>query len=182
MADDLALLRAARDRDPGALAAIFDRYAPALYKYALRLCRDPNEADDVVGDVFSELINQLQQGKGPRDNLRSYLYQIAYHCVVDRSRHGSRSSALDDSLPADPDGIPSFQREEQEVLGALEIALQRDLNEEQRQVVLLRFIENFSLQETSAITGKSVGNVKAIQSRAVAILRRIVTGQFQDSS
>lgn len=182
MADDLALLRAARDRDLDALAAIFDRYAPALYKYALRLCGNPAEADDVVGDVFSELIKQFQGGKGPRDNLRSYLYQMAYHRVVDEARQGGRSSELDDSLPADPAGIPASQHEGQEILQALEVALQRDLNNEQRHVVSLRYIEGFSLQETAAITGKSVGNVKAIQSRAVAILRRIVSSQFQDNS
>jgi RNA polymerase sigma-70 factor (ECF subfamily) len=179
MDDDSALLKAAQDQDPEALAAVFDRYAPALYKYALRLCRDPAQADDVVGDVFAQLVNQLGRGKGPRDNLRSYLYQIAYHRVVDKARQDRRTAELDDSTPSGSDSAPSTQ-EDHEVLQSLEVALQRDLNEDQRNIVLLRFVEDFSLQETAEITGKRVGNVKVIQSRAVAILRRIVSVQFED--
>jgi RNA polymerase sigma-70 factor, ECF subfamily len=181
MADDVELLRAARNGDREALATIFDRFAPALYKYALRLCRDTAEAEDVVGDVLSQLLDHLKAGQGPRENLRAYLYQIAYHKVVDDARQRSKSGPLVETLPSDPVHGPPPQLEGREQLRALEGALQRHLNDEQRHILALRFIENFSLEETADITGKTVGNVKVIQSRAVAILRRVMSDQFRDT-
>lgn len=175
MVDDSALLEAARKLDRTALAAIFEQYAPALYKYALRLCGDPAEADDVVGDVFSQLIDHLKRGKGPRDNLRSYLYQIAYHRVIDGSRQRKHTAALDDSIPSGPDGAPASRQERHEQLDELQLAISRYLTEDQRHVIVLRFMEHFSLQEIAEITGKDINNVKVIQSRAIARLRQVLS-------
>ena len=54
-------------------------------------------------------------------------------------------------------------------------AIQQELTDDQRHVIILRFLEEFSLRETAAILGKDVGLVKVIQSRAVAKLRNIFT-------
>jgi RNA polymerase sigma-70 factor, ECF subfamily len=180
MSGDSGLLRAAKKLDQGALAAIFDQFAPAIYKYCLRLSGNPAEADDIVGEVFEQLINQLAKGKGPRDNLRSYLYQIAYHRVVDYSRERRNISALDGSMPSGPGDLPAAQQEGQEMLNALEVAIRTELTEDQRHIVVLRYMENFNLKETAEITGKDIGNVKVIQSRAVAKLRQILSLQFKE--
>ena len=95
MTDGVALLKAAQKLDEDALTAIFDQFAPAIYKYTLRLCHDPIVADNIVGDVFAQLLEQFAAGKGPRTNLRSYLYQTAYHLVVDRSRDNQHNAPLD---------------------------------------------------------------------------------------
>ena len=109
MVDESALLEAARRRDPDAMGRIFDEYAPSLFRYALRLCHDPAEADQIVGDVFGQLLEQLTHGKGPRTNLRSYLYQIAYHVIVDHSREESHISSIDEALNL-PDGASGVVR------------------------------------------------------------------------
>jgi DNA-directed RNA polymerase specialized sigma24 family protein len=83
---DRTLLDAARRMDGDALVEIFDLYAPALYKYVLRVCPDTLMADHIVGDVFAKLLEHLSAGKGPSTNLRSYLYEIAYHLVLDESK------------------------------------------------------------------------------------------------
>ena len=53
-------------------------------------------------------------------------------------------------------------------------AIQHDLTEDQRHVIILRFLEEFSLRETAATLGKEVGHVKVIQNRALAKLRKAV--------
>ena len=95
MKEGVALLKAAHKLDEEALTAIFDQFAPAIYKYTLRLCHDPIVADNIVGDVFAQLLEQFGAGKGPRTNLRSYLYQTAYHLVVDRSRDNQHTAPLE---------------------------------------------------------------------------------------
>ena len=84
--DDANLLQAARKFDQDALRIIFDSHSPSIYKYALRLCQDSLDADNIVGDVFARLLEQLADGKGPQTNLRSYLFQITYHMIVDHAR------------------------------------------------------------------------------------------------
>jgi RNA polymerase sigma-70 factor (ECF subfamily) len=51
-------------------------------------------------------------------------------------------------------------------------AIQHDLTADQRHVIVLRFVEQFSLRETAAIMGKTAEHVKVIQNRAIAALRR----------
>ena len=182
MDDDAALLKAARKLDPDALVAIFDRYAPILYKYALRLCGDFEEADDIVGDVFDLLLKYLKAGSGPTQNLRAYLYQIAYHRVVDRARENKHLTGLDDGLAA-PGAEPLHSRHEhQEQMDAVEAIIMNQLTEDQRHVVMLRFIENFSINETAEIVGKDANNVKVIQNRALAKLRAALGPQPKESA
>lgn len=177
MDDEATLLAAVRKLDQDALVAIFDRYAPVLYKYALRLCGDLAEADDIVGDVFAELLKHLRAGKGPRDNLRSYLYQIAYHKVVDRSRSQKHLTVLDYGIPSSSEDSPDYQQDRREQQDMLEAVINHNLNEDQRHVILLRFVDGFSINETAEIMGKNANNIKVIQSRAIAKLRLVLEQQ-----
>jgi len=161
------------------VGSIFDRFAPVIYKYCLRLCGDSAEADDIVGEVFEQLINQLSNGKGPRENLRSYLYQIAYHRVVDHSRERKLSSVLDEAVRSGPGDMPATQQEDNELLATVETAMRNSLTDDQRHILVLRFMENLSIRETAEITGKDIGNIKVIQNRAMAKLRQALPPEFR---
>ena len=175
MKDETAVIAAAESLDQDALAAIFDEYAPALYKYLLRLGVNSQEADQIVGDVFVRLLEKLAEGKGPRTNLRSYLFQIAYHLMVDQARERQRTAPLDlaDSVKEDMEPVQS-RTEEKMVIKELSDAMQSELTEDQRNVILLRFQEDFSLKETAEILGKEVNAIKALQNRGVNKLRQFM--------
>jgi len=183
MTDGIALLKAAQKLDEEALTAIFDQYAPAIYKYTLRLCHDPIIADNIVGDVFAQLLEQFAGGKGPRTNLRSYLYQTAYHLVVDRSRDNLLNAPLEVAVGTYEKGrfMPTqTQIEERVMMEALISAMNTELTEDQRHVVILRFLEDFSLKETAEIIGKEVNNIKVIQNRGIAKLRKALGLQLEE--
>jgi RNA polymerase sigma-70 factor (ECF subfamily) len=173
MESDLALLSAARRMDKEALVKIFDLYSLALYKYALRLCRDSVTADHIVGDVFVKLLEQLSAGNGPRSNLRSYLYEMTHHRIIDEARYSRREVSLEvaDWLQKDADSTaPGL--EDQDLLKQVLHDIQYELTDDQRHVIVLRFLEEFSIRETAAILGKKADHVRVIQSRALAALRR----------
>lgn len=174
MTIDVASIQSIRELNPDVLGAVFDYYAPALYKYALRLCRDTIEADQIVGDVFSALLERLSAGKGPETNLRSYLYQVAYHLVVDRARVRNRTAPLDENAPEQSESSVVFQTENRIMLDALSSAIQNELTDEQRQVITLRFQESFSLQETANIVGRNLNAVKALENRGMKKLRQVL--------
>jgi RNA polymerase sigma-70 factor (ECF subfamily) len=177
--DDATLLNAIRNLDQDALAAVFDSYAPILYKYAMHLCGNPDEADDIVGHVFSELLKHLRKGNGPRDNLRAYLFQIAYHKIVDHARDRQRTTPLDKSNSVSSGESIHARHEEREQINKLDAIIKKLLTPDQRHIILLRFMEDFSLKETAEITGKSVNNIKVIQSRAIAKLRDEMIGDTE---
>jgi RNA polymerase sigma-70 factor (ECF subfamily) len=173
METDPTLLNAARMMDKEALVKIFDLYSPALYKYALRLCGDPMMADQIVGDVFAKLLDQLSSGNGPRSNLRSYLYETTYHRMIDERRYSQRRAPLEVAASLRQDTHSTFLRlEDQIMFKQILHVLQNELTDDQRHVIVLRFLEDFSLRETAAIIGKKADHVRVIQNRAIAKLRR----------
>ena len=173
MEADTTLLVAAKNMNKEALTVIFDLYSAALYNYAFRLCNDRLAADHIVGDVFVKLLDQLAAGKGPQTNLRSYLYQMTYHLIVDEARFSHHNAPLEVIDYVQRNGSFSSQSLENQILFDIVVgAIGNDLTGDQRHVIILRFLEGFSLRETADIIGKEVYNVKVIQNRGIAKLRK----------
>ena len=178
METDITLLNAARMMDQDALVEIFDRYASALYHYAFRLSGDRMTADQVVGDVFAKLLDQLSSGNGPTANLRSYLYEITYHRIIDEARYSRRRVPLEmaDGLQYRTESV--FRRlEDQIMFEDIMRVIRHELTDDQRHVIILRFLEEFSLRETAAIIGKTVDHVKVLQNRGIAAVRKSLDGK-----
>jgi RNA polymerase sigma-70 factor (ECF subfamily) len=173
MENDSSLLNAARNMDQDALVKIFDLYSFSLFNYAARLCGDPVLADHIVGDVFAKLLEQLSAGNGPRTNLKSYLYETAYHLIVDESRYSKRRAPLEVAalLPQESQA-GSTRLDDQILFQQILHAIRDQLTDDQRHVIVLRFLEEFSLRETAMIMGKTINHVKVIQNRALAALRK----------
>lgn len=175
MSDLATLLKAARNLDKNALGTIFDTYSPSLYKFISRLIHDPLLSDHMVADVFVRLLEELGAGRGPRANLRSYLYQIAYRLVLERARDMRPHSPLEVAIrTAQKDTAEDAQTGSNELamMEALLSNMNTELSEDQRIVIILRFLEDFSLKETAEIIGKDVNNVKVIQTRGIAKLKK----------
>ena len=178
METDSVLLQTARKMSKEAIVEIFELYSSPLYNYVLRLSGDRILADHIVGDVFAKLIEQLSLGKGPESNLRSYLYETAYHRMIDETRYTRRRAPLEVAawLPQDRNSL--FVSVEDQILFKQVLhAIQDRLTDDQRHVIVLRFLEEFSLRETAVILGKRVEYVKVIQGRAIVALRKTLEYQ-----
>ena len=174
--DEPALLNAAKRLDQEALSWIFDMYAPAIYGYSFLLCQDPIESDNVVGEVFAQLLEELTGGEGPLTNLRSYIYEIAYSLLVDRVTSEPIVVKFEPVT-----GVRSkVEFEDHPLMENLVSSLYKDLSFAQRNVLILRYLEDFSLQETAVIVDKNVSNVKVLQNRGIAKLQRLLDFQAVD--
>lgn len=178
----MALLESARTLDKDALMQIFDRYASSLYRYALRLCRNELTADQIVGDVFARLLDEFSMGRGPRSNIRSYLYQMTYHRVVDEVRYSNRRAPLESLDNMRSDDSASSVVEDRLMFEAVMQAVQTDLTGDQQNVIILRFLEGMSLSETALIMGKRVNHIKVIQTRAIQRLRKSLQGKRKNDT
>ena len=180
---DITLLAAARKMDRDALREIFELYATPLYKYAFRLCNDAVMADQIVGDVFAKLMEHLSAGMGPRANLRPYLFEVAYHLFVDELRYVHRSAPIDVVDLRYSNGYSTqISVEDRMLFKTVLRAIRNDLTDDQRHVIILRFLEGFSIKETALITGKKINNVKVIQNRAITALRKALDNRIVETS
>ena len=168
---DADLLAKARQFDKGALAWIFDQYSPAVNRYAWRMLGSLQLAEDCTSDVFLRFLDALHAGKGPQDNLKAYLFRSAHNWVIDHYRSkAAQETALpeevrdsENSLEANVETTMRIK----ETLHALET-----LKKEQREVVLLKYVEGMDNQEIARVIHKPVGAVKALLHRAVSNLRK----------
>jgi RNA polymerase sigma-70 factor (ECF subfamily) len=168
------LLERAKRWDMQALAEIYDRYSPALYAYAMRLLGDAGLAEDCVAESFSRLLNALKAGGGPQDHLQAYMYRIAHNWITDQYRRQPPPPlSLDDEdcVPAEnsPETIASAHLQQEQVRAALQ-----RLTPDQRQVVMLKFVEGWGNPEIAAAICKPVGAVKSLQHRALEALKRML--------
>jgi RNA polymerase sigma-70 factor (ECF subfamily) len=119
-------------------------------------------------------VEELGAGGGPRTNIRSYLYQIAYRLVLERFRDKHPHAPLEVAIRTGEKDKAARQTavDERVMMEALLSSMNTELSEDQRIVIILRFLEDFSLKETAEIVGKDVNNVKVIQNRGIAKLKK----------
>jgi RNA polymerase sigma-70 factor, ECF subfamily len=155
------------------LIEIYNLLSPRLFRYAFRLLGDPDLAEDCAAETFSRFLTALKKGLGPRDNVKAYLYQIAHNWIMDYYRNRKTEENIDYGQLNNPSENPAVvaihNMERERVRKAL-----LDLPYEQRQVILLRFYEEWPHEETAAAIGKTVEATRAILHRALNSLLRML--------
>jgi len=176
------LLQQARNFDEQALAEIYDRWSEPMYRYAMRLLGDRDLAEDCVAETFSRFLTALRNSLGPKDHLQAYLFRIAHNWITDIYRKHSPlilplSEDLHAATESEPAQIVAEKLDQQKIRAALTY-----LTPDQRQVIMLKYFEDWDNAEIARTLGKRVGAIKALQHRALAALRQILIQQEEHSS
>jgi len=163
-------LSAAPAVGPTDLATLFAELGPAVSGY-LGAC-GCGAVEDVLGEVFVRVAKALPRFEGSSAGLRSWVFTIAYRCMVDQHRWVRRQQRLLRRLPGPAAAPAPAEPLDPELVRALS-----SLTPEQRQVITLRFVADLSLQEVADITGKPVGSVKSLQRRGLDALKAALAPQ-----
>lgn len=167
------LVLLAQRGDQAAIAAIYERFAPRLYRYFLaRVEWRTHLAEDLTEDVFVRVLARLGTYRERGAPFSSWLFRIAHNRLVDYLRAQPKASAVDLAncwYLAD-------SRSQQELIAVLlhdqlHNAM-RQLPESQRKVIALRYLQDLTSAETAGIVGKAEGAVKKIQARGLKGLRK----------
>ncbi len=169
------LLQRARQLDEQALAAIFDTYYPAIYRFIYHQVGHTETAEDLAGEVFRRLLEQLGKGRGPKDYLQAWLYQVARNVVIDDARKQRHRwhEEIDESLVAN--GMAVEEAAHQSLLAAETREALDQLTEKQRTVIVLKYLEGKENTEIAGIMSIPVGAVKSLQHRGLAAIRRVLS-------
>jgi RNA polymerase sigma-70 factor, ECF subfamily len=169
----------AREGNAEAWESLFRRYRLPLYVYVFELVHDEQTSLDLVQETFISAFRHIatlrEDGK-----FGSWLFGIAHQKCIQQWRKRDREAELREELMATPeiggddDPLDLLIREEQE---ANVMKLLAELPLPQRSVLMLRFVEGFSLEEIARITGAQLGTVKSRLHYAKGVFRELLEKQ-----
>jgi RNA polymerase sigma-70 factor, ECF subfamily len=177
-----ALARGLRRRDPDLLDRLIEQYHYRLFRYLLYLTGNREAAEDFFQETWVRVIDRGHQYKG-KFKFETWLFTIARNLVIDCHRRKTRES-LDPfveprkgqqmSEPSVPDNLsPAEQAAAHEESDRVAAALAR-LSGDYREVLLLRFQEELSLEEIAAVVSAPLSTVKSRLYRGLGELREML--------
>jgi len=182
---DKQLLEQLKSKDKDAFVKVYDEYVQDIYRFIYFKVGKEIEAQDLTSLVFLKAwqhvqSNSLVEGK----TLRALVYKVARNAIIDHYREGGGKLELsldDENNPIEI--IDENQNLESDLDRAADLALLRKqlplLKEEYREVIILRFVNDLSLEEIADVTNKSRGNVRVILHRALSALKEMVTTELE---
>jgi RNA polymerase sigma-70 factor, ECF subfamily len=177
-ADERLLIEAAQ-KDPARFAELYELNFERVYAYAIRRVENRAEAEDVTSEVFHQALANLKRFEWRGIPFAAWLFRIAANLISDRWQRSGREVADDsgalESAQSESGKISSAEIEEVEQRATL-YRLVSTLPDEQRRVVVLRFVEQKSIKEVAREVRKTEGAVKQLQFRALSNLRARMEG------
>ncbi len=178
------LIASAQAGNAEAFGVLYDTHAHRIYRFIFLKTGNKNDAEDLTHEVF--LSGWRTIGSWQKRNsvpFTSWLYQIARNRVIDHYRTAKHNVSLDEMIAGNALPIElasnrgnglmkalSQKLEMQEVMDAV-----RDLTDDQQNVVIMRFVEDLTPEETGMAIGKSAAAVRLIQHRAINKLKQVIT-------
>jgi RNA polymerase sigma-70 factor, ECF subfamily len=182
MQSDEHLLAAARGGNGPALEELLERHQAQVYRFGMRMCRDPEDAKDVLQDTLLAVARGVRDFRGA-SSLSTWLYSIARSFCIKKRRRSQfapeEERSLDTDLAteakrlADPGRSPDETLAGKQVEQALDKAISA-LEPMYREVLLLRDVEGLTAPEVAEVLGLSVQAVKSRLHRARLSVRQEV--------
>lgn len=171
------LVKKAKGRDPEAFGRLYDEYVDQIFRYIFYKVGNFQESQDLTGQTFLKAFENIDSYEMRDVAFSSWLYRIAHNLVVDYFRKESKREKvpIEEQSPT-----PSNRGNPVDTVMAdldserLYRAMQK-LTHNQREVLVLKFIDNLSNAQVSEIMGISVGAVKSTQKRGLLSLNRILS-------
>jgi RNA polymerase sigma-70 factor (ECF subfamily) len=153
-----------------AFGKLYDIYLDRIYRYVFYQVKDKMTAEDITEEVFVKAWKAIGSCKGKGNTFSAWLYRIAHNHIINSLRNIWKCVSIEiENLGEiiDPKSEVEAVLERQELREVI-----ADLPQNQRQVVILKFIEGLDNQEIGQIISKSEGAVRLLQMRALSTLRQ----------
>lgn len=176
---DDVLLDAARRGDRAALEKLLERHQRRVYRFGLKMCRDPEDAKDVLQDTLLAVARGVRDFRGA-SSVSTWLYTIARSFCIKKRRRSKFAPESEESIEsdsagevrqiADPGRAPDESLAGRQIEAALEGAI-GGLEPMYREVLILRDVEGLTAPEVAEVLGLSVEAVKSRLHRARVAVR-----------
>ena len=176
-----ALVQSAQSGDASAFGQLYDRYVDTVFRYVLFRVGDRTLAEDVTSETFLRAFRRIASISYQGRDIGAWFVTIARNLVLD---HVKSSRFKLEVATADPgDGHSVESGPENQVLSRLtHVELLRcvsQLGDDQRECVVLRFLQGLSVAETANVMGRNEGAIKALQHRAIRRLAQLLPAELR---
>ncbi len=173
--ETVRLVKRAIGGDFRAFGDLYGVYLDRIYRYAFYQVKDKMTAEDITEEVFIKAWKAINSCKGKEHTFSAWLYRIAHNQVIDIFRNQRKERAVEIETVAalhNPGTDVEIGLAHQELLNNI-----ADLPSNQKQVIVLKFIEGLDNREIERVMGKSQGAIRVLQMRALAELRGRLSSQ-----
>jgi RNA polymerase sigma-70 factor (ECF subfamily) len=171
--DDMELVKQAQSGSVTAVGELYDRHRSRIFRYIRFKTGNKQIAQDLASEVFLRMVDHLPNFQPRGVPFSAWLYRIAQNLIIKQGQRASKYPnvplVLADNAGQNgnnPALVVEQQLEMEWVWQGLE-----NLNESQREVIILRFIAGLSLKETAEALEKTVAAVKTLQHRGILTLQ-----------
>jgi RNA polymerase sigma-70 factor (ECF subfamily) len=176
-----ALVEAAQAGDAGAFGQLYDQYVDSVFRYVLFRVGDRTLAEDVTSETFLRAFRRIGSLSYQGRDVGAWFVTIARNIVLD---HVKSSRFRLEVATADPDDANNTQvgPEHQVITRLTHDELLRcvaQLGDDQRECIVLRFLQGLSVAETAVIMERNDGAIKALQHRAVRRLAQLLPAELR---
>jgi len=178
------LVERAQGGDTHAFGLIYDRYVDTVFRFIYFRVGNRQLAEDLTSDTFLRALKRIGSVTWQGRDLGAWLVTIARNLVADHFKSGRYRLEVTtgDVLDADredrgPEGSPESAVVDH-ITNVTLLTAVKQLNPEQQECIVLRFLQGFSVAETANAMNKNEGAIKALQYRAVRALNRLLPEGF----
>jgi RNA polymerase sigma-70 factor (ECF subfamily) len=180
-----SLVERAQAGEAAAFGLLYDRYFDAVFRFVYFRTGNRQLAEDLTADTFLRALGRIGTFTWRGRDLGAWLVTIARNLVADHFKSGRYRLEVTsgDVLDAEredrgPEGSPESAVVDH-IINVQLLKAVKQLNPEQQECIVLRFLQGFSVAETAQAMGKNEGAIKALQYRAVRALARLLPDEFQ---
>ena len=172
----IALVELARGGDTEAFGLLYDHYHGSVYRFLFYRTRSVQLAEDLTSETFFRALRSMNNFRWQGKDFGAWLMTIARNLCTDHFKAGrTRLEMTTEDMSAHDD---TTEGPEDAVLESLthEVLLEalQQLPDEQRDCLVMRFLQGMSIAETAAVLGRSDGAVKQLQLRGVRNLAKLM--------
>ena len=168
------LIKRAQQGDLETIGGLYETYHLSVYRFLFYRVGDRAAAEDLTSEVFLRMLRFISGFNPPSASFQAWLFQIARNLAIDHHRRMSVRNhlPLEEKLAARGEHLDAAV-ERSLTSESLQAAL-AELNDEQRDVILMRFIAEMPIAEVAKALHKSENSIKGLQRRALSALREVL--------
>jgi RNA polymerase sigma-70 factor, ECF subfamily len=179
----IALVELARGGDREAFGQLYDHYQPSVYRFLYYRTRSAALAEDLTSETFLRALRNMAGFRWQGKDFGAWLMTIARNLSTDHFKAGrTRLELSTEDMGAHDDATESPEHEVMaELTNKALLDGLRELSDEQRDCLIMRFLQGLSIAETAEVLGRSEGAVKQLQLRGVRNLAKLVDAGWRDA-
>lgn len=178
----IALVELARGGDAEAFGLLYDHYQSSVYRFLFYRTRSSQLAEDLASETFFRALRSMSNFRWQGKDFGAWLMTIARNLATDHFKAGrtrleltTEDMGVHDDATEGPEAAVLAGLTNDILLGAL-----KALPDEQRDCLVMRFLQGMSIAETAAVLGRSDGAIKQLQLRGVRNLAKLMPEGIRD--